>query len=77
MLTPYDLGHRIFLTIVYTESIPVKGLKERLSTLPDGSLVPVSVYVELLGPERTRDYVPSDSFNRINWIASARKQKFS
>ncbi|WP_312472785.1 DUF58 domain-containing protein [Neobacillus sp.] len=60
--------------VVYPEPIPVKGLKEHLSILQGVNVVSFSVYEERLGPLGTRDYVPSDSFNRIHWKASARKQ---
>ncbi|ETI68084.1 DUF58 domain-containing protein [Neobacillus vireti] len=61
--------------VVYPLPIPVKGLKEQISVLQGIHIVPISVYEELLGPVGTRDYVPSDSFNRIHWKASARKQE--
>ncbi|WP_066066236.1 DUF58 domain-containing protein [Neobacillus soli] len=60
--------------VVYPQPIPVKGLKEQISILQGENAVPFSVYEDRLGPLGTRDYVPSDSFNRINWKASARKQ---
>jgi uncharacterized protein (DUF58 family) len=60
--------------VVYPVRMPVKGLKEQISVLQGGSAVPYSVYDDRLGPLGTRDYVPTDSFNRIHWKASARKQ---
>lgn len=60
--------------VVYPSPIPVKGLKEQISVLQGGSSVPYSVYEDRLGPLGTRDYSPADSFNRIHWKASARKQ---
>lgn len=60
--------------VVYPIRMPVKGLKEQLSVLQGGSAVTLSVYEDLLGPLGTRDYVSTDTFNRINWKASAKKQ---
>jgi uncharacterized protein (DUF58 family) len=60
--------------VVYPSPIPVKGLKEQISSLQGENSVPYSVYEDRLGPLGTRDYVPTDSFNRIHWKASARKQ---
>lgn len=60
--------------VVYPEPIPVKGLTEHLSILQGENIVPYSVYENRLGTIGTRDYTPSDSFNRIHWKASARKQ---
>ncbi|WP_413301635.1 DUF58 domain-containing protein [Bacillus sp. 1P10SD] len=60
--------------VVYPQPIPVKGLIEKLSVLQGVNAVPFSVYEDRLGPLGTRDYVSSDSFNRIHWKASAKKQ---
>lgn len=60
--------------IVYPSRIPVKGLMDQVSNTQGIHSVPFSVYEERLGPMGTRDYVSSDSFNRIHWKASARKQ---
>ena len=60
--------------IVYPQPIPVKGLKDQVSVHQGISPVPYSVLEDRLGPIGTRDYVPTDSFNRIHWKASARKQ---
>ncbi|WML43514.1 DUF58 domain-containing protein [Neobacillus sp. PS3-40] len=59
---------------VYPVPIPVKYLKERLSMRPEWNVAPLSIYEDRLAPQGTRDYVFSDSFNRIHWKASARKQ---
>ncbi|MFJ7728861.1 DUF58 domain-containing protein [Neobacillus sp. NPDC097160] len=60
--------------VVYPEPFPLKGLTEQLSILQGENVVPYSVYEDRLGTVGTRDYTPSDSFNRIHWKASARKQ---
>ncbi|MFZ7944293.1 MULTISPECIES: DUF58 domain-containing protein [Bacillaceae] len=60
--------------VVYPEPLPVKGLKEQMTILQGVNVVPHSVYEDRLGPLGTRDYTSSDSFNRIHWKASARKQ---
>ncbi|WHY79149.1 DUF58 domain-containing protein [Neobacillus sp. WH10] len=61
--------------VVYPVPIPVKGLKEQMTVHQGVNVVPFSVYDDRLGHLGTRDYVPSDSFNRIHWKASARKQR--
>ncbi|MBO0960369.1 DUF58 domain-containing protein [Neobacillus sp. MM2021_6] len=63
------------LAVVYPEPIPVKGLKEQLSVHQGIYSAPSSYYEDRLGPTGTRDYISSDSFNRIHWKASARKQE--
>lgn len=71
------LESKVFLrqqAVVYPQPIPVKGLMEKLSILQGVNAVPYSVFEDRLGPLGTRDYVPSDSFNRIHWKASAKKQ---
>jgi uncharacterized protein (DUF58 family) len=60
--------------IVYPQRIPVEGLKDQVYHQQGVNTVPYSVYEDRLGPIGTRDYVPTDSFNRIHWKASARKQ---
>lgn len=61
-------------SVVYPKPIPIKGLREQMSILQGGNIVPQSVFEDRLGPTGTRDYVSSDSFNLIHWKASARKQ---
>jgi uncharacterized protein (DUF58 family) len=61
--------------IIYPKSNTVHGLKEHQSILQGVNPVPYSVYEDRLGPLGTRDYSPSDSFNRIHWKASARKHE--
>jgi len=61
--------------VVYPDPIPVIGLKEQITVLQGVNVVPYSVYEDRLGQLGTRDYVPSDPFNRIHWKASARKQE--
>nr|WP_263328207.1 DUF58 domain-containing protein [Neobacillus sp. Marseille-Q6967] len=60
--------------IVYPNPIPVIGLQERFSLLQGETPVQYSVFEDRLGPLGTRNYVSSDSFNRIHWKASVRKQ---
>jgi uncharacterized protein (DUF58 family) len=61
--------------IIYPQPSTVHGLHERLSNLQGVNSAPTSVYEDRLGPLGTRDYAPSDSFNRIHWKASARKHE--
>ncbi|MEH7334814.1 DUF58 domain-containing protein [Neobacillus drentensis] len=62
------------LAIVYPEPLPVKGLTEQMSILQGTNAVPQSLYEDRLGPVGTRDYVPTDSFNKVHWKASAKSQ---
>ncbi|MGG1678914.1 DUF58 domain-containing protein [Neobacillus sp. NRS-1170] len=62
------------LAIVYPEPIPVKGLIEQMSILQGTNALPQSLYEDRLGPVGTRDYAPTDSFNKIHWKASAKNQ---
>lgn len=60
--------------VVYPNPAPVRGLAENMSSLQGTSAVSHSIYEDRLSNVGTRDYVSSDSFNRIHWKASARKQ---
>jgi uncharacterized protein (DUF58 family) len=62
------------VAVVYPQPIPVKGLKELIAIQQGVMVVPYSIYEDRLGPLGTRNYVSTDSFNRIHWKASARKQ---
>jgi uncharacterized protein (DUF58 family) len=60
--------------IVFPNPIPVEDLKELLSMRPKENPAHLSIYEDRLAPLGTRDYLFNDSFNRIHWKASARKQ---
>lgn len=60
--------------LVYPLPISVRNMNSFLSERSGESLVPHSLYEDYLSPAGTREYVYSDSFNRINWKASARMQ---
>ena len=60
--------------LVYPIPTIVKNLHSFLSSKPGDSFVLHSLYEDFLSPSGTRDYVYSDSFNRINWKASAKMQ---
>jgi len=60
--------------VVYPQPITVKGLNEFMTAIQGNNPVPFSVYEDRQGPLGTRDYLSTDSFNRIHWKASARKQ---
>lgn len=60
--------------LVYPLPIPVKNKDLFLSGRPGDSLVNHSLYEDHLSPSGTREYVSTDSFNRIHWKASARTQ---
>lgn len=59
--------------IVYPKTITVIGLDKHKSVKPGTSPSWFSVFEDNMGPIGTRDYLPTDSFNRINWKASARR----
>ncbi|MBP2239932.1 uncharacterized protein (DUF58 family) [Cytobacillus eiseniae] len=61
--------------LIYPMPAPVKNVRSFLSERLGESLVSHSLYEDYLSPSGTRDYVYSDSFNRINWKASAVMQK--
>ncbi|MBY0120900.1 DUF58 domain-containing protein [Bacillus sp. S/N-304-OC-R1] len=58
--------------LVYPLPIPVKNKDLFLSGRPGESYVNISLYEDYLLPAGTRQYVFSDSFNRIHWKASAK-----
>ncbi|WP_102271640.1 DUF58 domain-containing protein [Cytobacillus massiliigabonensis] len=60
--------------LIYPLPITVKNTRTFLSARPGESYVSHSLYEDYLLPAGTRNYVYSDSFNRINWKASARMQ---
>jgi uncharacterized protein (DUF58 family) len=60
--------------LVYPRTIPVKNKEVYLSMKLGESPIKDSVYEDLLAPAGTREYLNTDSFNRIHWKASARKQ---
>ena len=62
--------------LVYPLPIPVENMSSFLSERSGETFVSHSLYEDYLSPSGTRDYVYSDSFNRINWKASARMQTF-
>ncbi|RSD28211.1 DUF58 domain-containing protein [Mesobacillus subterraneus] len=59
--------------LVYPRAIAVRNLDKHQSLRPGSSPSVFSVFEDNLGPIGTRDYLPTDSFNRINWKASARR----
>lgn len=60
--------------LVYPVPMTVKNIENFLSFRAGESNVNHSLYEDLLSPAGTRDYLFSDSFNRVHWKASARKQ---
>jgi uncharacterized protein (DUF58 family) len=59
--------------LVYPRAISVSNIDKNKSVKPGHNLSVFSVFEDNMGPIGTRDYLPTDSFNRINWKASARK----
>jgi uncharacterized protein (DUF58 family) len=59
--------------LVYPKTIPVRNINQHKSQRPGISPSVLSVFENNMGPVGTRDYLPTDSFNRINWKASARR----
>ncbi|MCP8615296.1 DUF58 domain-containing protein [Salirhabdus salicampi] len=68
--------HKPYLTeiIVYPEQTIVHGLNDRRQRAIGEETSPYSLYEDTLYPIGTRGYVPTDSFSRIHWKATARKQ---
>ncbi|MDP4171706.1 MAG: DUF58 domain-containing protein, partial [Bacillota bacterium] len=61
--------------IIYPTPVIVPDTERLISTQSQGDYpVHTSLYEHLLAPIGTRDYVYSDSFQRINWKASAKTQ---
>lgn len=60
--------------LVYPCRLPVKNILSLLTDRPGTFLSAYSLFEDHFSPAGTRQYVSSDSFNRINWKASARKQ---
>ncbi|MDQ0270680.1 uncharacterized protein (DUF58 family) [Cytobacillus purgationiresistens] len=61
--------------LVYPVTIPVMNKKIMNSNRPGDSQASQSLFEDHLSPAGTRNYVYSDSFNRIHWKASARNQQ--
>lgn len=59
--------------LVYPQAISVRNIDKHKSVKPGHNPSIFSVFEDNMGPIGTRDYLPTDSFNRINWKASARK----
>lgn len=59
--------------LVYPKAISVRNIDKHKSVKPGHNPSNFSLFEDNMGPIGTRDYLPSDSFNRINWKASARK----
>ncbi|MBT2678366.1 DUF58 domain-containing protein [Bacillus sp. ISL-35] len=60
-------------TLVYPRPLTVNNIDRHKSVKPGNSPSIFSVFEDNMGPVGTRDYLPTDSFNRINWKASARR----
>ncbi|WP_079508239.1 DUF58 domain-containing protein [Mesobacillus jeotgali] len=60
-------------TLVFPRPIPVSNINRHKSFKPGTSPSLFSVFEDNMGPIGTRDYLPTDGFNRINWKASARQ----
>lgn len=59
--------------LVYPRPVSVKNLDRHKSIKTGNSASVFSLFEDNMGPIGTRDYLPTDSFNRINWKASARR----
>ncbi|MGV2940979.1 DUF58 domain-containing protein [Mesobacillus sp. LC4] len=59
--------------LVYPKTIAVQNMDKHKSVKPGHNPSFFSLFEDNMGPIGTRDYLPTDSFNRINWKASARK----
>jgi uncharacterized protein (DUF58 family) len=59
--------------LVYPQAISVSNIDKQKSVKPGHNPSFFSLFEDNMGPIGTRDYLPTDSFNRIDWKASARK----
>ncbi|MBT2695634.1 DUF58 domain-containing protein [Bacillus sp. ISL-55] len=59
--------------LVYPKATSVRNIDKHKSVKPGHNPSNFSLFEDNMGPIGTRDYLPTDSFNRINWKASARK----
>jgi uncharacterized protein (DUF58 family) len=66
--------HSIQEALVYPTTLVVNNKHTLLTTKQGESPVSHSLFEDTLSPAGTREYHYSDSFNRIHWKASARKQ---
>lgn len=61
--------------VVYPLPKEVSGLKQLTAKTQGRYPVASSLYEDRLAPLGTRDYISGDSFQRVHWKASAKKQK--
>lgn len=66
--------HSIQEALVYPKTLVVRNKHTLLTSKKGESPVSYSLFEDTLSPAGTREYSFSDSFNRIHWKASARKQ---
>ncbi|MBP3038394.1 DUF58 domain-containing protein [Bacillaceae bacterium Marseille-Q3522] len=61
--------------VVYPKIFPVKIGQSFFANRPGNSQTAFSLFEDTMLPAGTRDYIHTDSFHRIHWKASVRKQK--
>lgn len=61
--------------IVYPPTVPVHRFATPIGTLSGGEAVRQRAYVVTTNAAGVRDYQPGDSFNRIHWRSTARKDR--
>lgn len=67
-------GHYDTTAIIYPNAKSVQNITNTHDNYFGEETSPFSTYEDVLQPIRTRDYLPSDSFKRIHWKASAKRQ---
>jgi uncharacterized protein (DUF58 family) len=66
--------HSMQEALVYPKTLNVHNKQSLLTSKQGESPVSLSLFEDTLSPAGTREYHYSDSFNRIHWKASARRQ---
>lgn len=61
--------------IIYPTPLPVHGMESFKQMTFGNQATLLSPFEDLLHPLGTRDYIPSDSFSRVHWKASAKRNK--
>ncbi len=61
--------------VVYPATVPIRDFPQRMGYLPGGDALRRRTYHVTTNAAGVREYVPGDSFNRIHWPSTARKNR--
>mgnify|MGYP000436248657 CR=1 FL=1 len=61
--------------VVYPATVPVRGFPQPMGHLPGGDALRRRTHHITTNAASVREYVPGDSFNRIHWPSTARKDR--